>query len=119
MKRLPVILIMAALLAGCAANGLLHKPWADYSPKEKAIYFNGVYNGEVKAYKADMERWKLMLPGERRDALQSVLKAKYAVFTEIHPLLLAYTRYAETGVVPVADIEQNILRLIGKMGGVL
>jgi len=117
MKRLIAFLVLAMMvLTGCAGTGLLAKPWENFTPKEKAIYFMDVYNGSVETYKADLAQWKLMPPGEGRNVVGDTLKARYAVFAEVHPLLLTYKRYAENGEVPMESIEQNIIRLIGKMG---
>ena len=108
-KHIVVLLLAAALLIGCA-SGPKVKPYTEMSPKEKSVFFMKVYNTEFANYQkqaADPDKLSI----EKRE----VLRKKYDILTQMHPLILGYDMVVSAGTLPNPATEQAIMDMIDKL----
>lgn len=108
MKQVRITLILVLLaLVGCAH--VAEKPWSERTPKEKAIWMDGIYNVQYDEYQVRAARADL-LEDERK-----VMRVKKQIFIEIWPLLKSYSKYAEAGVVSPVELEMHIINLLNRL----
>ena len=98
------------LLMGCPMTGSTVPE--DMSPKEVAIWANKAYEQQYKAYLQDYEY------GRSNPTIQAMLKKKRAVLLEIHPKLMIFNEYIQSGVVPSTELTDDIISLIYTLTGV-
>jgi len=108
MRKARVLWILVLLaFVGCAH--LAEKPWSERTPKEKAIWMDGIYNAQYDEYEIRAARPDLT--EDEREALRT----KKQIFTEVWPLLKVYSKYAESGIVAPLEIEVTILDLLNRL----
>ncbi len=105
---LPLALLLTLVfIAGCATFG--GKPWADYTPKEKALAMMQTYNIEFE------DTMALAKEPNITEAQKKVVRAKKAILKELKPLITLYDDVVTQGGVPSAQVEAKILQLINKL----
>lgn len=111
--RFPVMMILVlVLLAGCAT---IPAQWSAMSPKQKATVMWSIYSGQYEQYKADFARFTDMQPGPAKTALAKSLQARKEALRQAWDAIKAYDSFAETGLVPVADLERKALEVLGRI----
>ncbi len=105
-------IILALVLTLCACTGLMQnvKPWADRTPKEKALAINEAYNSEFR------DAVRVATDPTSTPAQLDVSMQKKAVLSEIWPLLVSYNRIVNGGGAPARQDEDQILELFNKLG---
>ncbi len=107
-KVLTLIIICMALVS-CAMLGT--KPWADRTPKEKALAIIEAYNAQYQ------NTMTMALNPSLTEEQKKIVRAKKAILKELNPLINAYLSIIEVGGVPSIKDEQAILNLIDRLGG--
>lgn len=131
---LVLVLAVVFLLAGCPDTNI--KTPDEMTPKEKAAFFLSMYNKQFDGYLETVidpglppaERASLkesvkngeVLPAEKfnpnlTDEQWDILETKKEIMTEVYPLISLYTSYAESGSVPSAETEQQIIGLLDRL----
>jgi hypothetical protein len=105
------IFVILSFLAGCATLGLT--PWAERTPKEKAIAFMQFYNSEYQ------DTFRMATDPKSTPAQKEVAMAKKKILAKLYPLIQGYDAIVVEGRIPPLDMEQQILGLINKLGGAL
>jgi hypothetical protein len=101
------LLLCLALTAACAGPAV--KPITEWSPKQRAAYFMGVYNSQHDAYKAQVAYPDLTA------AEKDVLRAKKRALVAVYPMIQAYDLVVAAGGVPSASDEAAILELLDEL----
>lgn len=94
------------------------------APEEKATWMLSIYNGQYASYmtttghtKSADGDWLKTSDPELDEAQKEVLREKKKILTEVYPMIGTYAGYADSGVIPDADLEtlivQNLERLLG------
>ena len=112
--RFPVVMVLLlAILAGCAT---LPAQWSTMSPKQKSTVMWGIYSGQYEQYQADYKRF-LVLPvgGPAKTALAKSLQARKEALKQAYDAIKAYDSFAETGLIPVEDLERKCLEVLGRI----
>ncbi len=106
------VIILALVLTLCACTGLMQnvKPWADRTPKEKALAINEAYNSEFR------DAMRMATDPTSTPTQLDVAMQKKAVLSEIWPLLVAYNRIVNKGNSSTKADEDAILELFNKLG---
>ena len=102
-----ILLILAAVLAGCAGKGM--KPITELSHKQKAIILGDVWSAQYDQYIAMQDRANLT------EDQKAVMRIQRKALMEMKPLLNTYATYADTGAIPPADIEAHLFRLLDEL----
>lgn len=110
-KKALSIFTVLCILAGCATLGLT--PWAERSPKEKALAFMQFYNSEYQ------DTFRMATDPKSTSAQKEVAMAKKKILQKLYPLIQGYDAIVVEGKIPPIDLEQQILGLINKLGGAL
>lgn len=110
-RKVAVIFILMAFLAGCATLGL--KPWADRTPKEKSLAFMQFF---VSQYK---DTFNMATDPKSTPAQKELAMAKKAILKKLYPAIQAYDSIVVLGKIPTIDLENTILGYINKLGGTL
>jgi len=104
MKRaiMPIVVLVALLLAGCTANvGLV--PPEQMAPKELATYAMRVYNQQFDDYMA-----KASLPN-LSGAEKTILRAKKEWIDGAWPVIKTYNYYIDQSQYPPAELQKQVL----------
>lgn len=107
-KTLTLIIICIAFVS-CAMLGT--KPWADRTPKEKALAILEAYNAQYQ------NTLSMALSPNLTEEQKQIVRTKKAIIKELHPLVSTYLAIVEIGGVPSAKDEQAILNLLDRLGG--
>ena len=108
-----LLVFMMGSVAGCAKFFALPEesvPWDQMLPKDKAYMFNSSYNSIAADYK-----YQAAMP-DLSDAQKGLLKAKWTVMKEVHPLIKTYSSIANTGGIPSPESEAEILKFLNQLG---
>jgi hypothetical protein len=110
-----VISIALVLLAACTYN-------VQITQKDTASWMNAIYNAQYADYLSWFEKDSagvLVLKPGTPEAQRQVLADKKKVFTKLHPLLLIYSEYVNTGIVPagvlISDVEAAAVTYINEL----
>ena len=106
--RAAIVLALCLTLAACATVNV-GKPWNEWTPKEKAVYFMRIYNTQYA------DTMALAKTGTLTEAQKKVVRAKKELLTQVRPLLIIYSGTVEAGGIPPADTEREILALINQL----
>lgn len=96
-----------SFMYGCATTG--GKPFTEWTAKQKAAYFMGIYNAQYDGYKAQVA-WTDLTPAEK-----SVLKAKKDALTTVYPMIQAYDLLQAGGGIPSQAQEQEIMSMLDRL----
>ena len=107
-KKITVLLMAAVFLSGLVAMGCV-KDITDLSPKGKASAAMKIYAGSAMDYQNDMKRLNLT------DEHKKYLREKKKILDEAYPSIDIYRKYAETGVIPTLEMEQELLRVLDQL----
>lgn len=99
--------VILTFLVGCATLGL--KPWTDFTPKQKAIYFQNCYLSAAKNADATLKN------PEAKEAAKKLALQDKAVLTQLYPLIKAYRSTVDGGGFPAPGDEEIILNLLDKL----
>ena len=102
-----VLFILVVFVAGCSLLGL--KTWNDLTPKQRTIFFMNTYLSTANNVDTILKD-----PASTQVAKTSALKDK-ATLTQVYPLIQAYKKYVDTGVMDVPVSEAAILSLIDQL----
>jgi hypothetical protein len=80
--------------------------YASMTTKDRASMVMKLYVGAAMDYEKDVVRLNLT------DEHKKYLSEKRAFLVEAHTIIGLYKQYAETGLVPTLEMEQQMLRLI-------
>ena len=108
-KIVGISLLLVMFLAGCATLGV--KPWAERTPKEKALVILEAYNAEFQ------NTLSMALNPNLTESQKQVVRQKKAILMQLYPLIQLYVGVIEAGGIPSASDEQAILNLIDQLGG--
>ncbi len=108
MKRFTLFLMLALLVAGCAPQ-LGQTDVTKMTPEQVATWMMGVYNDQYDAYVTDAAN-PALTPAQRE-----LMPQRRLALTEAWPLIGLFSRTVLTGQVPPAELQANIIRLLGKM----
>ena len=115
MKKIIILAVLAAFLAGCAGGAVVK--WSDLSPKAKSTAMWRVYSGQYDQYLAGYERYKASPDGPVKTSLVRSLQARKKALVEAEAAVRAYDAFVETGLIPVAQLEAKALEVLGRIGG--
>lgn len=128
-----VLVLVAFVFVGCQNN---IKTPDEMTPKEKAAFFLSMYNKQFDGYLdtiidpalpfAEREALKesikdgAVLPADKMNPnltneQKDILRTKKEIMTEVYPLISLYTSYAESGSVPSAETETQIISLLDRL----
>jgi hypothetical protein len=107
MKKIIVLCLALAFFAGCAGPAI--KPFSEMNPKEKAIFFLKIYNGQFDSYQ--MQSAQPNLTAEQ----VKMLKAKRDILKAMHPMIQVYDMMVNAGGLPDIATEENILQFIDRL----
>lgn len=110
-KIIGISLLVVMILGACATLGV--KPWAERSPREKALVILQTYNSEYQ------NTMTMALRTDLTDAQKQIVRTKKEILTQLYPLVKVYLGVVEAGGIPSAMNEQEILNLIDQLGGKL
>ena len=102
-----VLFVLVTFVTGCGMLGI--KSWNDLTPKQKAIFFMNTYLSTANNVDTILKD-----PASTPAAKTSALKDK-ATLTQVYPLIQAYKKYVDTGVMDVPVSEAAILSLVDKL----
>lgn len=111
MRKALSIFMIFIILSGCATLGLT--PWAERTPKEKALAFMQFYNSEYQ------DTFRMATDSKSTAVQKEVAMAKKKLLQKLYPLIQGYDAIVVEGKIPPIDLEQQILGLINKLGGAL
>ena len=108
-----IFLLMYLLLslAACAGGQSGMKAPSEMSPKEIAIWADKVYVAEYDGYKVEAARTDLT------EDEKIFLRQKKRILLQLHPLLLTYNAYIDSGVLPEQQTTNAILGLVYRLTG--
>jgi len=109
-----VILIILTFLAGCLTLNI-NKPKliSEMTAKERGAWFLGVYNSQDKDYRNMVARSDLTNDQKR------VLRDKKIIMTQVYPIIKTYNTYIDSGAVPTKEVEDQIIKLINNLTGLV
>lgn len=102
-----VLFVLVAFVTGCGLLGI--KSWNDLTPKQKAIFFMNTYLSTANNVDTILKD-----PTSTPAAKASALKDKDTL-TQVYPMIQAYKKYVDTGVMDVPVSEATILDLVNKL----
>lgn len=108
-RKVAILVLLAFVLASCAALTPGAKNFKDMTPKEKSTYFMGVYNKQFNDTLA-----MASLPTITEDQ-KKVVRIKKDVLTKVWPMIQAYDAIAVGGGNPPVDAEAAITNLLGQL----
>lgn len=113
-KAVPLLLVLAIALAGCATlnAGAPGKSFVDMNPKERSLYFMGWYKAQ---FQDASNMGALAQAGKLSPGQVEVYRVKRKILVQAKPLIEAYDTIAAGGGNPGADREQGILNLINQL----
>ena len=103
------IVVAVTLLAFTFSCTPMVKPFADWSPKQKAVYFMKVYNAQYN------DTMLMANMANATEAQKKVVRAKKEVLSRIYPLMIVYVGTVNTGGVPSSGAETQLLALINEL----
>ena len=106
-----IIMLVFAMLAGCAMFGQKAKPYSEMSPQERAIFVMSVYSDQYDLYLREA-----LAPNLTEDK-KVVLREKKKALVDLHPYIRIYANYAEKGVFAPTDIETAAMKIIDRLLG--
>lgn len=101
-----LVLTCCVMAMGCAVQQNI-KNW---TPKQKATFFRTMYNQEYDSYLAQAAH-----PVSKTRA--SVLEAKRDFLKQMNEACNIYEGIIDTGMIPSAELEQNLWRLLALIEG--
>ena len=108
-KYCSMLIVLMLMLSACAEQGM--KSPSDMSPKEIAIWADKVYVAEYDGYELEAAN-----PNLTEDQ-KVILRQKKMILTELHPLLMTYNAYIDSGVLPEQQTTNAILSLVYRLTG--
>jgi len=102
---LATMVLMVALCVACATT----KPFNQWSPKEKATWFLGLYNAEFDDYQLQASSPNLT------DAQKNILRTKKQILTQVYPMIGTYASLTNSGGVPSPELELQIMQLLNQL----
>lgn len=105
-----MVLLLFLVLPSCTKHS---KAFQDMTSKEKATWMLSVYNAQYDDYKFQAARLDL------DEVQKKLLRSKKEVFTEVYPLIMTYTGYVDSGVIPVPELETMIVTNLERLLGML
>lgn len=120
-KAVIVPILLLFVVASCATMNV------NMTPKGTSAMMNNIYDAQYKEYLSWFNVVGTNEKGEPIYKLKSdtpakqieVLKVKKKIFTELHPLLLAYSQYAATGEagkgIVISEVEARASALIQEL----
>jgi len=113
-RNLFVALILLIFLAGCMTLDINRpKPISEMTSKERGAWFLGVYNSQDKDYRNMVARSDLTNDQKR------VLRDKKIIMTQVYPIIKTYNTYIDSGAVPTKEVEDQIIKLINNLTGLV
>ena len=102
-KKIQVIFVLFCVLVfiGCVQS-TSQKPFEKWTPKEKGIFFMGMYNDQYESYKSISKLPNLTEPQKQ------ILRLKKKILTEVYGPIKLYIGYASMGKIPSVELEQYI-----------
>jgi len=108
MKVKHIALIIVLLIVGCA--GLQGQDnFVSWTPKQRAAYFMGLYNGQYDIYKVQLT-YPDLTPEEKQ-----ILQTKKKILVQIYPMIQAYDILQASGATPSASDETAIIGLLDQL----
>lgn len=114
MKNPKVVPILLVVLLLCACSHL--------TVKKTSIWMNSMYNAQYNEYITWFEAdatGELRTKASVTERQKEILRVKKRIFTELHPLLEAYSIYASTSQSPknfnMELVEDRIVELINRL----
>jgi len=104
---LVILVVLLSMVWACPSQQM--KPFSEMSLKEKATWMMDIYIAEHDDYEVQAARTDLS-----KDE-KEVLRAKKKIMVKVYPSIKAYTKYAETGVIPIEDLETIIIQNIDEL----
>jgi len=103
------------LVNGCTYN-------LQITTKDTASWMNSIYNAQYNDYLSWFVKdanGNLVVKPDTPDTQKVVLNRKKAIFTKLHPLLITYSEYARTGIVPtgviITDVEAQAIGYVNDL----
>lgn len=106
-KFVPILLVLAIALAGCATFGV--KPWTERSPQEKSSYFMAIYNKQFN------DTVRLAATPNITEAQKATIRKKKEILGKLYPAISFYDSIVARGEIPAIADEQAILDLINRL----
>lgn len=98
------------------------KSYQEMTPKERGTWMLSMYNSQYEDYmmttgytKNFQGEWEKTSSPELTESQKEVLRDKKKLLTEVYPAIKVYVGYAESGVIPDADLETMIVSKINQL----
>lgn len=101
-----VLYLVLVFLSACTAG---MKSPEDMEPVDVAIWANRIYVLQYDSYLTESTA-----PGLSDERIE-YLRTKREILTELHPLLVSYNTYVDSGTVPEEQLTQLIIRLVYRL----
>ena len=106
MKQASILVVIVLILLTACAHRQMPNPWSDMTHKQRSTWMNGIYNAQYDDYLVAVAK-----PDLTKDECD-MLHSKKKHLTELWPLLMDYSHYADTGQVPPEAVEMQVIKLI-------
>ena len=105
-KKITVLaFVLVFLLTACATINI------KMTDRDIASWMNSIYNAQYKDYLSWFNKdaqGNYVLKPNVPEAQKEVLRNKKEIFTKLHPLLITYSEYVKTGVVPTGVVIDDV-----------
>lgn len=101
--------LMSVVLVGCPPQNIEIKSLDEMSPKEKATFMMSMYNKQYENYK------QVAANPDLTEAQRTILRKKKSILTEVYPLIELYVSYVDSGAIPSAETEKQIITYLDEI----
>jgi hypothetical protein len=109
-KCILIVMLLGFLAAGATCqNQGTGDSFVNWSPKQKAAYFMGLYSGQYDLYKAQAAYPDLTAQEK------TILQTKKKILVQAYPLIQAYDMLQAAGGVPSIADENAIISLLDQL----
>lgn len=109
-RKLLALLVMLLLVASCGAfQKVKELRFDEMSSEQKAVWMNDIYSSQYDDYKV------MAIMPNLTESQKKMMRVKKKIFTEVWPLLKLYSKYVATGVIPAAELEAKIMKLLNRL----
>ncbi|RJQ38316.1 MAG: hypothetical protein C4555_05125 [Dehalococcoidia bacterium] len=121
MKRFLVLVVLAAILAGCSTSAVTYDKWQKLDAMSKAkvtsTSLRTFYNVQYDQYLLDYQRFLTTAPGPVKNALAGSLMARKKAFIETESALNDLDACIDAGGIPPEIMVDRATDLLLQIGG--
>lgn len=121
MKKIIILAVLAAFLAGCSTGAVTYEKWQKLDAVSKAkvtsTSLRTFYNVQYDQYLLDHQRFMNTAPGPTKNALAGSLMARKKVFIEAESALNDLDACIDAGGIPTQIMVDRATDLLLQIGG--